>query len=103
MKAFKRFQVAGLVLYTAMLVLVACNSAQVQKAQVHVQQAVENADKLVIQGCGFAPQAEVGLNTVLKFVPPDTTVAAIKAGVVIGESVVNAICADVEATQKAGK
>lgn len=74
----------------------ACSSAQIQKSQVQVKMIESTLDRVVITGCADAPIVEAGINTVLQFLPPGTTAEAVKAGVIIPETAINALCSQIK-------
>ena len=101
MKTYQKFVVAFAWMFALPIVVAACNVAFLKKADVTIQRAEGTIEKAVVTGCKFAPVVQTDLNTVLEFVPPDATAESIKAGVKVGEKVVDAICAKLEALEQA--
>ncbi len=74
---------------------------KVQKIEQDVVKVAGDIHKVVVTGCKDLPKIEVALATVQEFLPPDATVESIKAGVIVGETVANKICAKILAAEAA--
>lgn len=81
--------------------LVACSSAQLQKAKTIVMKIEAGAKTAVVTGCKDLPAVEVDIALVEKFVPPGSTTTAVEIAIASGETTANVICARVAEIQAA--
>lgn len=83
------------ILLIIIAVLIAGCGQDPAKLQQVLVKAHGDAQTVLVTGCKDAPVIELATKTVLTFLPPGTTLDAVKAGVAVAEPEINAICAKV--------